>query len=150
MMDTMTQDAPVRPATLDQVAAAAFQAQVAADPRADEVEWYRCQSAARTLGFPLDDDHQDDLEDMVDRLWRDHRNNPTPKGERRSYAKDGSNGVPGWFAICDHQGYYGNVQYQLREDADLHCYWRTQDLEDGEGSYCPAVIDEDGGTSCDI
>lgn len=149
-MDTMTQDARVRPATIDQVAAAAFEAQVAADPRADEVDWHLCRSAARTLGFVIDDEAQDDLEDIVDRLWSDHRRNPKPTGERRHYAKDGSNGVPGWFAICDHQGYYGNVQFELRRDAELLCYWRTQDLDEGEGSYCPALIEEDGGTRCDI
>jgi len=149
-MDTMTQEAPAVKATLDQVATAAYEAQLAADPRADEVGWHWCTAAARTLGYTLDEDDSDDLEKMVDRLWRDHRNSPKPKGDRKSYAKDGSDGVPGWFAICDHRGYYGNVQFELRDDAELHCYWRTQDLEDGEGSYCPALIDEDGGTHCDI
>ena len=149
-METMTQDAPVKHATVDQVATAAFEAQIAADPRADEVDWLRCQVSAKALGFVIDDDAQDDLEDMVDRLWSDHRCSPRPVGERRPYARDGSNGVPGWFAICDHQGYYGNVQFQLRSDAELLCFWRTQDLEEGEGSYCPALIEEDGGTRCDI
>ncbi len=145
-MDTLTQAAP----TLDQVATEAFKAQVAADPRADEIDWHRCEQAARTLGFDLDDDAQDDLEEMVDRLWRDHKANPALKGQRKPYAKDGSNGIPGWYAICDHQGYYMNVQFEKRSDAELYSYWRTQELEEGEGSYCPALIEEDGGTRCDI
>lgn len=148
-MDTLTQAVPATASTLDQVATAAFNAQVAANPRADEVEWYRCEEAARTLGFDIED-VEDDLEQMVDRLWRDHKANPTPKGERKPYAKDGSNGIPGWFAICDHQGYYMNVQFEERSDAELYSYWRTRELDEDEGSYCPALIEADGGTRCDI
>ncbi|MFZ3481607.1 hypothetical protein [Sphingomonas sp. 3-13AW] len=150
-MSTMTQNAANTADLLNQAALAAVKAQIAANPRADEVRWSLCNEAAQRLGLKTaSDDNLEKLEEAVGSYWGAHKRNPAPVGGCRPYAKDGSNGIPGWFAVCDHRGHYGSFQLELRSDADVYCYWRTQDLPEGQGSFCPALIQEDGSTTCDI
>ena len=61
-MNIMTQEAPATVPTTADVAEAAFAAQVAANPRAEEIGWHHCQQAADALGFVVDDDAQEELE----------------------------------------------------------------------------------------